>query len=192
MDAAELSMNLVGSNLTNSTNSTLGDEAALLALCALYRDTPWVYLVAAPVWLVFLAYWLFLLHKHADCALDLHRLLLWVPFIEVLHCTASIFHFWLCPWRTLLEQLLGAAWIVLSILKEPVMLVCLLLVAKGWGITRPRLSLGELGVSSVIVVLLYTSIVLQFALAHWARLVPMLACWLMMLLNVLLSILGVW
>ena len=36
------------------------------------------------------------------------------------------------------EQLLAAGWGVLSILKEPVMLCCLLLVATGWGVTRPE------------------------------------------------------
>ena len=68
------------------------------------------------------------------------------------------------------------------------MLVCLLLVAKGWGITRTRLSVGELGVSSIVVVLLYSSIVVQFAVAHWSSVVPMLVTWAVMLVNVVASV----
>ena len=110
----------------------------LLALCEVHRHTPYVYLGVSPVWLIFLCEWLWAIcWRHVDVAVDLHRLLLWVPIIELLHCVLSIFHFWLCPWRSTIEQIVGAGWIILTILKEPVMLVCLLLVAKVRRPARP-------------------------------------------------------
>lgn len=120
-------------------------------MCELYSEVPYVYAIATPIWLLFFAEWSYSVFlRHADVAKDLHRLLLWVPLIAVLHCAASAFHYGFCPWLSLFEQLLGSVWIILTILKEPVMLVCLLLVAKGWGITRPRLEVGELAVSSLV------------------------------------------
>ena len=63
-----------------------------------------------------------------------------------------------------LEKIVGAAWVIVSILKEPVMLVCLLLVAKGWCITRASLTSSEVAVSSTIVTCLYAAVIVQLAI----------------------------
>ena len=172
----------------NGTNATLEAQLArqaLLELCERYQLSPYVYIAFAPIWLAALAEWLHsVCYKHASIANDLHRLLLWVPTIELLCCTFNVGYFWTCPWDHLIEQMVGACWIIVTILKEPVMLVCLLMVAKGWRTTRERLSPREVYMSAVIVGLLYASVVVQFAIAHWAALVPMLLMWLLMLINV--------
>ena len=67
----------------------------------------------------------------------------------------SIFYYWSCPWEAMAAKVLAAMWVVLTILKDPIILVCLLMVSKGWCITRTTLSSNEIAVSSCIVTLLY-------------------------------------
>ena len=90
----------------------------------------------------------------AGRALDLHRLLLWVPLIQFCHAFLSTLHYQFCPWETNIQKTVGAGWVVVAILKEPVMLVCLLMVAKGWCITRPSLGFREVMQSSITIMLL--------------------------------------
>ena len=131
---------------------------------------PAVYLSFLPVWAALGAYWAWaVLVRHRESAFELHRLLLWVPAVEVAHAFLSVFYYWLCPWSSTLEKVVAAAWVVVAILKEPVMLVCLLMVAKGWCITRPHLSSRETVVSTVIVALLYASVIVQMSDAEFVR-----------------------
>jgi hypothetical protein len=66
------------------------------------------------------------------------------------------------------------------ILKEPLNLLCLLLVAKGWHITRDSLHHGENRVVVVSVILLYASVVFQLfgQTVYW--LIPILVAYVLM------------
>ena len=121
-------------NTTNGTNSSnvtsiddeyTDEELQLLEYCEQWRDAPIVYGLTTPIWLVMTAYWAWATYlTHAEVAYDLHRLLFWVPLVEVTHGVLSIFYFWSCPWASLGAKVVAAMWVVLSILKDPIILVC--------------------------------------------------------------------
>ena len=124
----------VEGSLTNGTNSSnvtsiddeyTDEELQLLEYCEQWRDAPIVYGLTTPIWLVMTAYWAWATYlTHAEVAYDLHRLLFWVPLVEVTHGVLSIFYFWSCPWASLGAKVVAAMWVVLSILKDPIILVC--------------------------------------------------------------------
>ena len=142
-------------NATNVTTAVVEEgeiTAALIAACQLWQPAAYVYTSVLPFWLAMFAYWVAVVWRyHVADALDLHRMLTWIPAIEVMHCLLSIVHFLACPWRLPIEKIFGATWVIVTILKEPVMLVCLLLVAKGWCITRQRLNSQEVAHSACLV-----------------------------------------
>jgi len=121
-------------NATNVTTAVVEEgeiTAALIAACQLWQPAAYVYTSVLPFWLAMFAYWVALVWRyHVADALDLHRMLTWIPAIE---------------------KIFGATWVIVTILKEPVMLVCLLLVAKGWCITRQRLNSQEVAHSACLV-----------------------------------------
>ena len=81
-------------------------------------------------------------------------------------------------------------WAVLTILKEPVLLLCLLLVAKGWCITRRSLERREVCVVGVILSLLYASVSVEMSVDSWLALAPMVLMYLIMLYEICSSILS--
>ena len=122
-------------------NVTDSEEDDIVLTCALWQPAAHAFIITLPLWCVLGVLWVLnVCGWQRHYALDLHRMLIWIPAIETLNCTLSVMHFLLCPWRTPLDKVVGAAWVISSILKEPIMLVCLLLVAKGWCITRQKLS----------------------------------------------------
>ena len=127
-------------------------------------------------------------HLCTEHVLDLHKLLVWVPAIQVAHALLSALHFLFCPWGSTVEKIVGAGWVVVAILKEPVMLVCLLMVAKGWCITRANLTFREVVHSSMIVTLLYACVIIQLSGRGFAAVVPALIMFVAMLVNVVSSI----
>ena len=158
--------------------------------CAAWALAPIVHLASVPVWIAMGAYWWWSVYvRHSLVALDLQRLLLWVPFVEVIHGMLSILYFWACPWYTTGHKVLAAMWVVVAILKEPIMLVCLLMVAKGWCITRLLLSSREIAVSALIITCLYAAVIVQMSVRSMWALTPVLIMYSAMLLNVMLSIL---
>ena len=158
--------------------------------CAAWALAPIVHLASVPVWIAMGAYWWWSVYvRHSLVALDLQRLLLWVPFVEVIHGMLSILYFWACPWYTTGHKVLAAMWVVVAILKEPIMLVCLLMVAKGWCITRLLLSSREIAVSALIITCLYAAVIVQMSVRSMWALTPVLVMYSAMLLNVMLSIL---
>ena len=59
-------------------------QAALLAACQLWEPAAYVYSCTLPLWTIMLAYWLWAVwYRHRFDALDLHRMLLWIPAVEV-------------------------------------------------------------------------------------------------------------
>ena len=79
-------------------------------------------------------------------------------------------------------------WAVLTILKEPLLLLCLLLVAKGWCITRPHLSRFEIYIVGATVALLYSAVSINLSVDTVYTLVPMVIMYLVMLANIGISI----
>jgi hypothetical protein len=152
-----------GDNATNSTNGTyVGDDID----CTRYEDTPMVYMVASPLWLLLLIYWAYSIHvKHAQYANDMHRMLVWVPAVQAMQGALSIGYFNACPWESNVSMLLATLWVVITIIKDPVILFCLLMVAKGWCVTRAALSPNEVFSASVIASLMYISIISMYAMA---------------------------
>jgi hypothetical protein len=144
-----------------------------------------VYAGVLPIWLLFLFEWVWAVWwRHADVAVDLHHWLVALPVIQLLHGALSLLAFSACPWRTT-GAILAGLWVLVSVFKEPIMLVCLLIVAKGWGITRPTLASHEVLASSLLVVLLYFAIGATFF--HWGAVVATLVVWSAMLVNVVSS-----
>ena len=69
-------------------------------------------------------------------------------------------------------SLLGFVWAVVAILKEPVILVCLTMVAKGWCITRASLDQHELAILAALITLLYISVVVQLSWKSPLSIIP--------------------
>ena len=60
----------------------------------------------------------------------------------------------------------------MAILKEPVILVCLTMVAKGWCITRASLDQHELAILAALITLLYISVVVQLSWKSPLSIIP--------------------
>mmetsp|Transcript_20194 Transcript_20194/g.59567 ORF Transcript_20194/g.59567 Transcript_20194/m.59567 type:complete len:400 (-) Transcript_20194:360-1559(-) len=141
------------------------------------------------LWCIALGLWCYnTYYKNASSANSLHRMLTWLPAVECLYTFLSIFYYGSCPWEQLGEKLVAAALLMVVILKEPLNLLCLLLVSKGWCITRDTLHHGENRVIVVTVVLLYASVVFQLFgdTIYW--MIPILIAYVVMLVNVVFSI----
>ena len=176
----------LASNSSNPSNSSTTD-------CGRWAGTSAVYAVSVPLWTGLLAYWAWSVHTRDEIANDLHRMLLWVPLVELVHGTVSIAYFELCPWEADLSALVATVWVVLTILREPVILFCLLMVAKGWCLTREVLTAHEITVACVIASLMYLSIISMYALALLdvptaIATLPTLTMYLAMLCNVMMAI----
>lgn len=177
-------------DLRNQTNTTAErDQQLLLLYCERWMSSPIIYAMTVPFWFALTSYWAWSTYcAHAEVAYDLHRLLFWVPLVEVLHGTLSVFYYWSCPWASTGAKVLAAIWVVLSILKEPIILVCLLMVSKGWCITRASLTSSEVAVSSTIVTCLYAAVIVQMAMRPGWAIAPVLLLYAGMLVNVMSSI----
>jgi len=72
---------------------------------------------------------------------DLHRRLAFVPLLGLAQAGLSVLFYTHCPWvMTPFIFLLSLCWVLVTIVKEPVIILCFVLVSKGWGITRDELS----------------------------------------------------
>jgi len=159
--------------------------------CSIYAYVPLVYLLLVPVWWLLTVVWTWNTYRaNAASARDLHRLLCWVPVVQFVHGILSLFNYSSCPWEGTIALVYATFWAVATILKEPVMLLCLLLVAKGWCITRNALTRREVCVAGSIVALLYAAVSVQLSLQSIISLLPMVAMYLAVLADVACSILA--
>ena len=166
------------------------DRLRLLEWCENNEQVPFVYMATTPIWCCLLIEWAYNTYvANSASALELHRMLLALPAVGVLHSALSIPHYKMCPWDLVVEQLVYTAWFVVTILKEPVILVCLLMVAKGWCITRSALPQREIATASAIIMALYVSIVVRLSVRSLWGAVPLLFMWTCMLYLLLSSIL---
>lgn len=172
---------------TASVNTTLSWERK--DGCNIYRNVPLVYLVVVPVWMFLMMLWAWNTYRrNLASARDLHRLLCWVPTLQFINGVLSLFYFSSCPWDGTIELIYAMLWSVVNILKEPIILLCLLLVAKGWCITRNNLHRREVCIAGSTVALLYAAISIQLSMASIISLVPMVITYLLMLVNIVFSI----
>jgi len=113
----------------------------------------------------------------------------WVPLLETAHGALSLCYFLSCPWKAPMSLIYASFWAVLTILKEPVLLLCLLLVSKGWGITRHVLQRREVCFAGSVLALLYASVSVQMSLQHSVLAqVPMIIMYTVMLFEIATSI----
>ena len=90
--------------------------------------------------------------------------------------------------QSILSLVYATFWSIVTILKEPVMLLCLLLVAKGWCITRHFLHRREVCIAGTILALLYASVSVQMSLQSPLATIPMVIMYLAMLVEISWSI----
>lgn len=157
--------------------------------CSIYQYVPLVYVAVIPIWGLLTAFWAWNTYRRNQAsARDLHGLLFCVPMLQFLNGVLSLFYFSLCPWRGRIALIYTILWAVVTILKEPVTMLCLLLVAKGWCITRNSLGGREACIAGTTVALLYAAISVQLFLLTVASLVPMIVLYLVILIDIAASI----
>mmetsp|Transcript_388 Transcript_388/g.980 ORF Transcript_388/g.980 Transcript_388/m.980 type:complete len:390 (-) Transcript_388:194-1363(-) len=157
--------------------------------CDRFEHVQTVFIPFFVTWLIVLGVWCFnTYYKNAASANSMHRMLTWLPAVSSLYTFLCIFYYGSCPWESFVSQLVAAALLMVVILKEPLNLLCLLLVAKGWCITRDSLHHGENRVIVVTVVLLYASVVFQLFGNTLLWMIPILVAYMCMLVNVVFSI----
>ena len=186
MNEADVQLNATG----NASSANAAHNEALLAACLELQPAAHVYLLLLPLWIVSMILWSSAVWGWGRAyTLELHRTLTWIPTIEIVHGGLSTLHYLFCPWRATTEKIIGAAWVVVAILKEPIMLVCLLLVSKGWCITRPRLENTELMHTALVSSALYASVIIQMSLPRTLGIAALLAATFLMLSYSIASIL---
>jgi len=159
--------------------------------CSKYTWAPLVYVATVPLWSALWSAWSWQTYQlGAAYATDLHRLMSWVPLMETVHGMLSLINYFSCPWESLLSLVSATFWSILTILKEPILLLCLLLVAKGWCVTRHVLRRREVLVAGTLLALLYASVSLQMSLQSAVAEVPMVVMYGLVLLEILASILA--
>jgi len=174
-------------NLTMWRFNTDDDEID----CDVYEYVPLVYLLLVPLWWILTVLWTWNTYRaNAAYAKDLHRLLCWVPTIQFVHGILSLFNYSSCPWDGTISLVYATFWAVVTILKEPVMLLCLLLVAKGWCITRNSLERSEVYIAGTVVALLYAAVSIHLSLQSVVSLIPMVIMYMAMLTDIATSILA--
>jgi hypothetical protein len=157
--------------------------------CEVFDHVPTVFLPFFVAWVVALGLWLFnTLVRNVASSNNLHRMLTCLPLVEAIYTFLCIFYYGSCPWGSFPSQLVAAALLMVVILKEPLNLLCLLLVAKGWHITREQLHHGENRVVVVSVIMLYASVVCRLFGNSLTWLLPILLAYVLMFLNIVLSI----
>lgn len=112
--------------------------------CDKYSYAPFVYLVMTPVWWALFAIWAWMTYiKWTAEYRPIHSLLCAVPAVQFLHSALSLCAFSACPWSKTRSVVIAVFWALVTGLKGPLMLQALLLVAKGWCITRDELPRRE-------------------------------------------------
>lgn len=160
--------------------------------CQPYAHVQAVFIPLHIAWAIALSFWVYnTFLRNRQSANNLHKLLAWLPAVECIYTFLCIFYYAACPWTSFSSQLVAAALLMVVILKEPLNLLCLLLVAKGWCITRDSLSYNENRIIVVTVVLLYASVVFElFAPDNSSGvlwMIPIIIAYMVMLTNAAMS-----
>jgi len=158
-------------------------------MCDRFDNVSEVFSAFFPLWVLMLSVWCYLAYsKHPQEATGLHKVLTALPAVECLYTFLCIFYYRSCPWESIGSQLVAAVLLMVVILKEPLNLLCLLLVSKGWCITRETLGSGENRVLVISGVFLYASVVFQLFgnTVYW--MIPILLAYIVLFGNVMVSI----
>ena len=157
--------------------------------CKKYESVPYVYMATVPIWGGLSAIWCYNTYDlNKDYAHDLHRMLAWVPLLQFVHGLFSLLYYYSCPWETAVSLVAATLWAVLTILKEPVMLLCLLLLAKGWCITRHQLERREACIAGCTLTLLYASVAINLSVRSVLGTLPMILVYVVVLYDLVSSI----
>ena len=103
--------------------------------CGQLEHVPFIYLGFAPVWLTASVLWAKNNMRHRQHVRELHRRLSLLPLLGLAQASLSVVFYSLCPWHkfeTGLLFVLSMLWVLATIFKEPVVIACFVLVAKGW------------------------------------------------------------
>lgn len=110
----------------------MADPEAEAFDCAVLEHVPWIYLGFAPVWLAAALLWAMNNMRHSEHTRELHSKLMLLPLIGLAQTLLSVGFYALCPWEsTPLMVALSLCWVLASIVKEPVVIICFVLVSKG-------------------------------------------------------------
>jgi len=160
--------------------------------CTVYENVQTIFIPLFLAWLLVLVLWVYnTFWLNRQSANNLHKMLTWLPAVECVYTFLCIFYYVQCPWDTFGATLNAAALLMVVILKEPLNLLCLLLVAKGWCITRDSLAFSENRIIVISVVLLYAAVVFEiFSPANASGvfwMIPLIIAYIVMLVNTFLS-----
>ena len=114
--------------------------------CAVLEHVPWIYLGFVPVWLAAAVLWAVNNRRHREHVRELHTKLTLLPLIGLAQTLLSVGFYALCPWESSpLMTALSLCWVLASIVKEPVVILCFVLVSKGCALQPCSPAAGQPG-----------------------------------------------
>ena len=120
----------------NVTMSEPGDEGFD---CAVLDHVPVIFLGFVPAWMAATALWAWNNVRNWRHVRTLHHRLSLVPALGLAQAGLSVLFYAHCPWdMTPLIFFLGLCWVLVTIAKEPLVILCFVLVSKGCAM-QPRL-----------------------------------------------------
>ena len=100
--------------------------------CAVLDHVPVIFLGFVPAWMAAMALWTWNNLRNWRHVRDLHRRLSLVPALGLAQAGLSVLFYAHCPWHmTPLVFFLGLCWVLVTIAKEPLVILCFVLVSKG-------------------------------------------------------------
>eukprot|EP00964_Phaeocystis_antarctica_P059155 scaffold35115_cov57-Phaeocystis_antarctica.AAC.4 len=173
----------------STLNATMADPEGEVFDCVVLENVPWIYLGFVPVWLAAAVLWVMNNRRHAEHTRELHWRLALLPLIGLAQALLSVIFYAQCPWEaTPLMVALTLCWVLASIVKEPVVILCFVLVAKGWGITRDELSRCDTYRIGACISAMFVSMAVQMAVETHFAVLATVALYLILCLEVSTSI----
>ena len=173
----------------STLNATMADPEGEVFDCAVLEHVPWIYLGFVPVWLAAALLWAINNKRHSAHTRELHWRLMLLPLIGLVQALLSVAFYALCPWGTTwLMVALTLCWVLTSIVKEPVVILCFVLVSKGWGITRDELDRCDTYRIGACISAMFVSMAVQMAVQTHFAVLATVALYLILCLEVSTSI----
>ena len=106
--------------------------------CAVLDHVPVIFLGFVPAWMAATALWAVNNVRNWRHVRTLHHRLSLVPALGLAQAGLSVLFYAHCPWdMTPLIFFLGLCWVLVTIAKEPLVILCFVLVSKGCAICKP-------------------------------------------------------
>lgn len=116
----------------DAVNVTMTDPGDESFDCAVLDHVPVIFLGFVPAWMAAMALWTWNNLRNWRHVRDLHRRLSLVPALGLAQAGLSVLFYAHCPWHmTPLVFFLGLCWVLVTIAKEPLVILCFVLVSKG-------------------------------------------------------------